>query len=181
MDRVHWGIMLTASFILARIEKVCVIFRFYLYLFSEVLNCNQITCLFSAVGKIQCEIMSMHGFWGCSKGQFTNTCKGGPDAKIFIAKLFRGPPSDRKKKSGPPFLTWKLWVNPVEKHVNSIFNGKSVVIFSGPPLQGSKILRVPLFASGPPYKCFWTVPNWNVFVTQFEKNRASQLPSRYME
>ena len=30
--------------------------------------------------------------------------------------------------------------------------------FSGPPLQGSKILRAPLFASGPPYKYLWTVP-----------------------
>ena len=24
--------------------------------------------------------------------------------KIFISKIFRGPPSDRQKKSGPPFL-----------------------------------------------------------------------------
>ena len=30
-------------------------------------------------------------------------------------------------------------VNPIEKHVNSIFNGKSVVIFfQGPPYKGQK-------------------------------------------
>ena len=48
-------------------------------------------------------------------------------------------------------MPWKLRVNAVEKHINSIFNGKSVVIiFSGPlPYKGSKFLRVPLFASGP--------------------------------
>ena len=54
--------------------------------------------------------------------------------KIFMAEIFRGPSSDRKKKKkkknqAPPFLPWKLRVNPMEKHVNSIFNGKSVVIF----------------------------------------------------
>ena len=76
--------------------------------------------------------------------------RGGQMQKIFIAKNFWGPPSDRKKKSGPPpFLPWKLRVNPIEKHVNSIFNGKSVVIFFRSPLQGSKIFRAPLFASGP--------------------------------
>ena len=47
-------------------------------------------------------------------------------------------------------MPWKLRVKAVEKHINSIFNGKSVVIFSGPPpLQGSKFLRTPLFASAP--------------------------------
>ena len=60
--------------------------------------------------------------------------------KIFIAKIFRGPPSDRKKIQGPPFLPWKLRVNPIEKHVNSIFNGKSVVIFfRAPHYKGQKI------------------------------------------
>ena len=59
--------------------------------------------------------------------------------KIFIMKIFRGPPSDRKQISGPPFLPWKLQVNPIEKHVNSIFNGKSVVFFfQGPPYMGQK-------------------------------------------
>ena len=78
--------------------------------------------------------------------------------KIFIAKIFQGPspPSDRKKIQGP-FLPWKLRVNPIEKHVNSIFNGKSVVIFfQGPPCNGQKIqgpfcIRPPLqvFVNGP--------------------------------
>ena len=79
--------------------------------------------------------------------------------KIFIAKIFRGPPSDRKKIQAPPPFAMKITGQPIEKHVNSIFNGKSVVIFfQGPPLQGSKILRVPIFASAPPpYKFLWTV------------------------
>ena len=88
-----------------------------------------------------------------TKGPFTNTCKGVLMQKIFIVKIFRPLPPDskkKKKKSGPPFLPWKLRVKAVEKHINSIFNGKSVVIFSGPPpLQGSKFLRAPLFASAP--------------------------------
>ena len=86
-----------------------------------------------------------------TKGPFTNTCKGGLMQKIFIAKIFRPPPFRQKKKSGPPFLPWKLRVNAIEKHINSIFNGKSVaIIFSGPlPYKGSKFLRVPLFGSGP--------------------------------
>ena len=86
-----------------------------------------------------------------TKGPFTNTCKGGLMQKIFIAKIFRPPPLQTEKKIRAPFLPWKLRVNAVEKHINSIFNGKSVVIiFSGPlPYKGSKFLRVPLFASGP--------------------------------
>ena len=47
---------------------------------------------------------------------FTNTCKGGLDAENIYRENFSGPPSDRKKKSGPPFLLWKLRVNPIEKH-----------------------------------------------------------------
>ena len=81
--------------------------------------------------------------------------------KIFIEKIFRGPfrPQKKKKKFRAPFLPWKLRVNPLEKHVNSIFNGKSGNFFSGPPYKGQKFLRAPFFASGPPYKCLWTVPN----------------------
>ena len=81
--------------------------------------------------------------------------------KIFIAKIFRGLPSDgkkKKKKSGPPFLPWKLRVNPIEKHVNSIFNGKSVVIFFQGPLTRVKNFKGPPFCIRPPYKCLWTVP-----------------------
>ena len=71
--------------------------------------------------------------------------------QIFIAKNFRGPPSDRKKISGPPpFLPWKLRVNPIEKHVNSIFNGKSVVIFFRAPLTRVKNFKGPPFCIRPP-------------------------------
>ena len=92
--------------------------------------------------------------------------RGGLMQKIFIAKIFRPPPpSDRNKISGPPFLPWKLRVNPIEKHVNSIFNGKSVVIFFRAPLTRVKNFKGPLFASGPPYKCLWTVPYQDNFLT----------------
>ena len=37
------------------------------------------------------------------KGPITNTCKGGLMQKIFIMKIFRGPPLDLKKFQGPPF------------------------------------------------------------------------------
>ena len=123
-------------------------------LFGALFNCDAL------IFKVLVELLNIVSI--SDKGPFTNTCKVGLMQKIFIVKIFQGPPSDRKKNSGPPFLPWKLRVNPIEKHVNSIFNGKSVVIFfSGPPLQGSKILRAPLFASGPPYKCLWTVPKWD--------------------
>ena len=86
-----------------------------------------------------------------TKGPFTNTCKGGLMQKIFISKIFCPPPLQTEKKSGPPFLPWKLRVNAVEKHINSIFNGKSVVIiFSGPlPYKGSKFLRVTFLHQAP--------------------------------
>ena len=79
--------------------------------------------------------------------------------EYLLQKFFGPPPSDRKKVSGPPFLPWKLQVNPIEKHVNSIFNGKSVVIFSGPPLQGSEILRTPFLHQAPPLTsvCEWSL------------------------
>ena len=86
------------------------------------------------------KLSALPGRYKPTKGPFTNTCKGGLIQKIFIAKIVRPPLSDSKKKKkirAPPFLPWKLRVNAVEKHINSIFNGKSVVIFSGPlPCKG---------------------------------------------
>ena len=67
--------------------------------------------------------------------------------------------SKKKKKSqGPPFLPWKLRVNAVEKHINSIFNGKSVVIFSGPSLARVKIFKGPPFCIRPPLQVFVNGP-----------------------
>ena len=121
-------------------------------LFNMVTSLCLILACFS-VQRLHCTL--------ASKGPFTNTYKGGPDAKNIYRKNFVGAPlqtaKKKKKKSGPPFLPSKLQVNPIEKLVNSIFNGKSVVIFFRAPLQGSKILRAPLFASGPPYKRLWMV------------------------
>ena len=80
-------------------------------------------------------------------------------AKIQMSpKHFRPPLQTSKNFSAPPFLPWKLWVNPIEKHVNSIFTGKFVVIFLGAPLIRVKNSKGQLFASGPPNKCLWTVP-----------------------
>ena len=59
-----------------------------------------------------------------------------------------GLPFRPQKISGPPFLPQKSCVNPIKKHVNSIFTGKFGNFFKA-PLQGSKILWVPLFASAP--------------------------------
>ena len=59
--------------------------------------------------------------------------------KIYLQKIFGAPLQTAKKFQAPPFLSWKLQVNPIEKHVNSIFNGKSVVIFfQGPPYKGQQ-------------------------------------------
>ena len=69
------------------------------------------------------------------------------------------PPFQTSKNSDPLLLPWKLQVNPIEKHVNSIFTGKFVVIFFKTSLQGSKILRAPIFVLGPPNKCLWTDSN----------------------
>ena len=83
--------------------------------------------------------------------------RGGAWCKKYLSrKFFRPPPSDRKKKKHfrAPFLPWKLRVNPIENHVNSIFNGKSVVIFFRAPLTRVKNCKGPLFASGPPLQVF---------------------------
>ena len=62
---------------------------------------------------------------GPTRGPFTNTCKGGRCKKYLSQKFFGPPLQTAKKFQGPPFLPWKLQVNPIEEHVhvNSIFNG----------------------------------------------------------
>ena len=92
----------------------------------------------------------------------SQTLVRGADAKNIYRENFSGPPYRPQKNFRPPFLPWKLRVNPIEKHVNSIFNGKSVVIFfQGPPgpYKGQKF-QCPPFCISPPYKCLWTVPYW---------------------
>ena len=83
------------------------------------------------------------------KGPFTNTCKGAW-CKYLSQKIFGAPLHTAKKFQGPPFLPWKLRVNPIEKHVNSIFNGKSVVIFFRAPLTRVKNFKGPPFCIRPP-------------------------------
>ena len=88
---------------------------------------------------------------------------GGLMQKIFIVKIFRAP-FQTAKKFRAPFLPWKLRVNPIEKHVNSIFNGKSVVIFFRAPLTRVKNFKGPFFASDPPLQVFVNGPYCNTFV-----------------
>ena len=71
------------------------------------------------VSKLSEKAYTNPGFGDCSQ----TLVRGGGDAKNIYRKNFSGPPSDCKKISGSPFLPWKLQVNPIEKHVNSIFNG----------------------------------------------------------
>ena len=75
----------------------------------------------------------------CLRDRSQTLVRGAWCKKINYRENFSGPPSDRKKIQAPPFLPWKSRVNPIEKHVNSIFNGKSVVIFfRPPPYKGQK-------------------------------------------
>ena len=89
--------------------------------------------------------------------------------KNFIAKNFRGPPFRPQNFSGPPFLPRKLRVNPIEKHVNSIFTEKFVVIFFKPPLTRVKTFKGPPFCIRPPpltSVCEWSL-SWiysNIFL-----------------
>ena len=62
-----------------------------------------LTCIFlKAVFNLTCK--SYPTVCKRDNGPFTNTCKGGPDAKKYLSRKFFGAPSDRKKISGPPFL-----------------------------------------------------------------------------
>ena len=47
--------------------------------------------------------------------------------------------------------------------------------FQGPPYKGQNI-KGPLFASGPPYNCLWTVPNFTLrFFYRWQKNIVSTM------
>ena len=77
--------------------------------------------------------------WNEFKDRSQTLVRGGLMQKIFIVIILWGPLQTAKTNSGPNFFPWKLRVNPLQKHVNSIFNGKSVVIFfQGPPYKGQK-------------------------------------------
>ena len=59
-------------------------------------------------------------------GDRSQTLIGGADAKHF----YRENPLRPQKFQGP--LAMILWVNPIEKYVNSVFTRKFVVFFSRP-------------------------------------------------
>ena len=86
------------------------------------------------------------GLYLCVFGSKSSKSKKfwGPDAKKYLSQQFFGPPFRLQKKKKKK-LKWKLQVNPIEKNVNSIFNGKSMVIFSGAPLTRVKNFKGPPF------------------------------------
>ena len=76
----------------------------------------------------------------------------GAEAKIFIVKIFRPSPSDPPPpKFKGPLFAMKIKSQLHRKACNSIFNGKSVVIFFKAPLQiqGLTILRAPFYIRPP--------------------------------
>ena len=89
----------------------------------------------------------------------SQTLVGEPVAKKIIVNIFQGPPSDLKKIQGPLF-TMKIMGQPHRKSCKLNFYWKICGnFFQGPPLQGSKSLRAPLFASGFPLTsvCEWSL------------------------
>ena len=71
--------------------------------------------------------------------------------KIFIAKIFRGPPSDRKNISGPPLFAMKITGQPHRKACKLIFYWKICGnFFQGPPYKDQKIFKGPPSCIRPP-------------------------------
>ena len=86
---------------------------------------------------------------------------GGLMQNKIIVKNFQGPFIQTSKISRPAL--WKLWINPIENHINSIFPGKIAVIIFKANVRRVKTFKGTLLAS-PPNKCMWTVPK--LFLTQ---------------
>ena len=88
----------------------------------------------------------------------SQTLVRGAWCKKYLSRKFFGAPFKPKKKIQGPLFAMKITGQPHRKASKLTFTGKFVVIFFRPPLQGSKILRAPLFTSDPPYKCLWMFP-----------------------
>ena len=87
-----------------------------------------------------------HPFEKYHLGTIHKSVKGRIDTKKKLPQNFLGPPFQTMKKISPlPFLWWKLQVNPIEKHLNSIFTGTFAVIFFKAPLTWVK----QVFVNGP--------------------------------
>ena len=125
-------------------QRFC--FDKYIYINLNNIHSDSAFC-YKHFSVLTCHCLHAHANVLLLKGPFTNTCKGAwSKKKINYRENFSGPPfRPQKKNSGPPFLPWKSLVNPIEKHVISIFNGKSVVIFSGHPLTRVKNFKGPPF------------------------------------
>ena len=60
-----------------------------------------------------------------NKGPFTNTCKGGPDAKKFQREKFSGPPFWTSKFFGPPLFAKENKRQPHRKSYRPNFQGQN--------------------------------------------------------
>ena len=78
------------------------------------------------------------------------TLLGGLMQKTTTTTKFSNP-LQTSKNFRASFLSWKLQVNPIENHINSIWTEKFVIFFKA-PLRGSKILRSP-----PTSVCEWSL------------------------
>ena len=82
------------------------------------------------------------------------TCRGWWCKQLYCKNLFVPNPFIPQKISGPPFAL-KITGQPHRKACKLNFYW---IFFKG-PLTRVKKFEGPLFASGPPNKCLWTVPN----------------------
>ena len=93
----------------------------------------------------------------------SQTLFGDPDAKNFHCKNFLGPPSYLQYCQESLFAI-KLWVNPLENHIKSIFTGNFVSNFSSPVPLRVKTFKGPLFALVPPTSvCEWSPNMGSIF------------------
>ena len=114
-------------------------------------GCAWVTWTWKSCHSTLCEKQGRNWCGWCSKWVGVRDCSqtlmGGDLMQIKIYhQQFLGPLYRPKTKFRALFLSWKLWVNPIENHVDWIFTGKFVVIFGG-ALTRVKNLEVPLVAS----------------------------------
>ena len=107
----------------------------------------------------QCELMKIFYHQNISyhlasisgvKGLFTNTCKGGPDAKKIVIAKFFGTPFQTSKNFRASFFAMKITGQPHRKACKLNFYSKICgIFFQGPTLQRSTTLRAPFLHQTP--------------------------------
>ena len=97
----------------------------------------------------------------------SQTLVRGAWCKKIYRENFSGPPfRPQKKFQAPPFCHENYGSTPIEKHVNSIFTGKFVVIFFRAPLTRVKNFKSPPFCIRPPLQVFVNGPLYDIFGRQ---------------